>query len=261
MITLVENKKVLSTIKAYLTRFTVVIVSLFSYLPVFGGILGAMILAAGVLRHNIYFIWEVMLYLLSMFPNHPFQEIHVFTGLLKIPTYLGSTLVVLGYILMIIGIISFLLGIIELTKGVVKKHEFVYSGIYKYVRHPQNLGLILIGLGLMLTIPQLQGWPKDYTLRIGDIYSWTLFSFIWLIEAKWEENRLICKLGFKYSEYQEKTLFFIPYGTKIEKFLAILFDPHWRFRSRFFLWIAIYFLFFVLSSYLLSIFQLYRLTH
>ncbi|MHA2405054.1 MAG: methyltransferase family protein, partial [Candidatus Kariarchaeaceae archaeon] len=201
-----------------------------------------MILAVGVSRWLIYLFWELLLEIMSFIPQHPFKDINYFVGFLSLPSYIDFVVIGSGFIFLLIGSIIFLLGVYALARGVVENQPVVTGGFYRYIRHPQNLGLIMLAFGFMLLMPLNPSWPQNpslkNSLRIGDIYSWLLFALFWLVEAKWEEERLVSHLGSPYQEYMNNVPFIIPAGTKIETILSRFFNPSWKLRYRMLLWIS-----------------------
>lgn len=84
------------------------------------------------------------------------------------------------------------------------KHEsgeghLVTDGIYKYIRHPQYTGFLLIPLGMIFewaTIPLLIMYP--------------ILVIIYYRLAKKEEQDMIKEFGDDYKEYMKRTNMFIP---------------------------------------------------
>jgi protein-S-isoprenylcysteine O-methyltransferase Ste14 len=79
------------------------------------------------------------------------------------------------------------------------KGEIVTTGIYKYIRHPQYTGFLLITLGMIFewaTIPLLVMWP--------------ILVVMYYKLARKEEGYMIKEFGNKYIEYRKKTSMFIP---------------------------------------------------
>ncbi len=99
-------------------------------------------------------------------------------------------------IIMFIGTILILAGWITLYLGM-KKNKFVTHGIYKYSRHPQYLGFILVILGWFI------GWPTILTLIMSPILIYKYIS----VCKKEEKELLVKELNIK--EYYSKTPFFI----------------------------------------------------
>jgi protein-S-isoprenylcysteine O-methyltransferase Ste14 len=76
----------------------------------------------------------------------------------------------------------------------------VRSGVYKYVRHPLYCSLLLIGTGIMFTLP---GIPQ-IILGLTNALSLYLTAII-------EEKEMISRFGDQYSEYMKETKMFIPF--------------------------------------------------
>jgi protein-S-isoprenylcysteine O-methyltransferase Ste14 len=76
----------------------------------------------------------------------------------------------------------------------------VKSGLYKYIRHPLYLSLLLAGTGAMLKNPELM------LLLLGTVN----LVAIWFT-ARIEENEMIARFGEAYRDYMKETKMFIPY--------------------------------------------------
>ena len=77
--------------------------------------------------------------------------------------------------------------------------QLISSGLYRYIRHPLYLSLILGGFGAMIKDPQ---WPQVIL---------SLLNFMALyLTARVEEGEMILKFGQEYSDYMKKTKMFIP---------------------------------------------------
>lgn len=252
---------VIDKVKVYLNRCGFAITSLLAFFPVLGGILGPMIMMAGVLFALVYFVWNFLLILVSIpvlvfFPDDAYLlSIHFFEGFIEIPELLVPISLVLSFVLTGGGLCFLVLGVLELAKDKNRPQEFTQSSVYRIIRHPQNLGLIVLGFSLMIFIFRTWQWEPSM-IRIGDIYSWLLFSLVWLIEAIWEEERLVAKLGPQYLTYQNKVPFLIPFGKKIEVTLLSWLNPNWSLRKRILMWFGIYISFLIVSAFLLEFFDL-----
>lgn len=80
------------------------------------------------------------------------------------------------------------------------KGALVTSGIYKYIRHPQYTGLLLMSLGMLIewaTLPMLILYP--------------VMVFLYVRLAKKEERDMLAEFGDEYREYMKKTKRFIPF--------------------------------------------------
>ena len=115
-------------------------------------------------------------------------------------------LLVIEIILFMIGLTLFLWGLIYLANVKLKKKGLAMGGPYKFIRHPQNLGIILMTLVNSLYIP----WAVHSYIRIGSILSWSLFSLVLIIVSELEEKKLLKKFGNVYLEYRMKTGMFLP---------------------------------------------------
>jgi protein-S-isoprenylcysteine O-methyltransferase Ste14 len=76
----------------------------------------------------------------------------------------------------------------------------VKSGIYKYIRHPLYLSILLLGTGVMLKN------PSTAQLILGTINLVAVY-----ITARIEENEMITKFGDDYLLYMTETRMFIPF--------------------------------------------------
>lgn len=78
--------------------------------------------------------------------------------------------------------------------------KLVKTGIYKYIRHPQYAGLLLLSLGMIIewaTIPTLLLFP--------------VMVFLYVRLAKREEKDMLIEFGDEYKNYMENTKMFMPF--------------------------------------------------
>lgn len=101
----------------------------------------------------------------------------------------SSAVIFLGLFLMSRG-----WSVIHSSKG-----ELVTGGIYRYVRHPQYLGLIVITVGLLIQ------WPTIITLAM-----WPVLVVMYYRLAKKEEREAMEAFGERYEEYKRHTPMFFP---------------------------------------------------
>jgi protein-S-isoprenylcysteine O-methyltransferase Ste14 len=76
----------------------------------------------------------------------------------------------------------------------------VKTGVYRYIRHPQYTGFMLLTVGMILewaTLPTLIMWP---------FIAWLYYRL-----AKREEMDMIKEFGEEYVMYMNKTKRFIPF--------------------------------------------------
>lgn len=76
----------------------------------------------------------------------------------------------------------------------------VKSGIYRYIRHPLYLSLILFGTGVMLKNPG----------KIQIVFGVINIVALW-ITARIEEKEMLSKFGNEYREYMKNSRMFIPF--------------------------------------------------
>jgi protein-S-isoprenylcysteine O-methyltransferase Ste14 len=148
------------------------------------GIPLTMYLFAGALGYDRVFSLEFLL--TGIFGEHTF---YVFYNTYVFPA---------SKILMGIGILLVIYGWKEIHKAR-KQDTLMVKGIYKYLRHPQYVGFLLITLGLnvmWLTIITLVMWP------ILAVLYWRL--------AKMEDKDMEEKFGEEFLEYKRKVPGFIP---------------------------------------------------
>ncbi len=120
-------------------------------------------------------------------------------------TYLG-----LGngwFIVMLVSNVLIVLGILLVAAGWELVHrsegEFVTTGVYRYMRHPQYTGIYVITLGFMIQ------WPTLTTLIL-----WPFVIVMYYRLARREEQDLLEKFGDEYRRYAERTAMFLPFGGK-----------------------------------------------
>lgn len=94
-------------------------------------------------------------------------------------------------------------GLFLMSKGWSRIHSangvLVTEGIYRYVRHPQYLGLIVITVGLLIQ------WPTIITLAM-----WPVLVLMYYRLAKREEREALEAFGEIYEEYKQRTPMFFP---------------------------------------------------
>ncbi len=100
------------------------------------------------------------------------------------------------------------LGLFLMSKGWSGIHssngELVTDGIYRYVRHPQYLGLIIITVGLLIQ------WPTIITLAM-----WPVLVLMYYRLSKKEEKEATETFGERYEEYKRRTPMFLPHINRV----------------------------------------------
>jgi protein-S-isoprenylcysteine O-methyltransferase Ste14 len=102
------------------------------------------------------------------------------------------------------GIILFFLGGLLVVVGWSKifnaKDHLVTDGVYKYVRHPQYLGILIATLSLII-----------YRFSPISMMLWPVLVIIYYRLAKKEERDVEGKFGEKYREYRRNVSMLIPF--------------------------------------------------
>lgn len=111
----------------------------------------------------------------------------------------------INYLLLEIpGIILFFMGGLLVILGWSKifnaKDNLVTDGVYKYVRHPQYLGILVATLSLII-----------YRFSPISMMLWPVLVIIYYRLAKKEEKEIEGKFGEKYREYRRNVSMFIPF--------------------------------------------------
>ncbi|OGO77915.1 MAG: isoprenylcysteine carboxyl methyltransferase [Clostridiales bacterium GWB2_37_7] len=128
----------------------------------------------------------------------PFTHLngHLWVAITGGSTIVYSILHPLSNILIYSGLIVIAIGWRAIHSG---NGEFVTHGIYRFVRHPQYTGFLLMIIGFLVQ------WPTLITLVMAPIL---LVMYAKL--AKKEEKTMIDQFGEKYIEYSKKVPAFIP---------------------------------------------------
>ena len=178
--------------------------TLVAYFPIIAGIFYSMTVmpALAYLSWHIFYLW----------PGIDLMASWIFTDgyTTNFPIY---SLLWIELATFIFGFGLFLLGLIHLVKAKKKKVDIVQTGLYKYIRHPQNLGIIIFSLPFCLYVPIF----GDSGLKVGDIFSWLLFFLLIVIYSDFEEIHMMRRYPDKYRLYRSNTGFFIPRIVKTKK--------------------------------------------
>ena len=105
----------------------------------------------------------------------------------------------LGFQLGYVGLFLFLVGAAQVYTAKIFRRGAVTRGLYRWVRHPQYLGLAILGLGVTLI------WSRFLVL-----ISYVTMLFLYVLLARWEENLCLAKYGESYRSLQERTGMILP---------------------------------------------------
>ncbi len=140
---------------------------------------------------NVFHRWAATAWLTQFFLPH-FSETRSL-ALNAIPRLAGP--------LMLLGMALFLAGAIPVYWSKLRGRGAVTTGLYTWIRHPQYVGLAILGLGTLLL------WPRFLVLVS---YVTMLFLYGWL--ARWEEAQCRARFGESYRAYEARTGMFLPRG-------------------------------------------------
>jgi protein-S-isoprenylcysteine O-methyltransferase Ste14 len=107
---------------------------------------------------------------------------------------------VAGGLLIVLGLIVLLAGAVPLYWSKIRRRGAVTGGIYRLVRHPQYVGLAMMGLGTLLL------WPRFLVL-----VAFVTMLFLYRQLAGWEEAQCLARFGDSYRAYRERTGMFLPH--------------------------------------------------
>ncbi len=110
--------------------------------------------------------------------------------------YMGGTFMLVGITLVVLGWSVIFRRYWRHEEG---SGELVTSGVYRYIRHPQYTGFLLVTLGMLLewaTIPLLVMWP--------------ILALLYYRLARKEEGYMLEQFGQTYADYRSETGMFLP---------------------------------------------------
>lgn len=120
---------------------------------------------------------------------------HVVSGTRSV---LLDSLETVGFVLFGGGIAGFAFGVFQIYRAKLRRSDAVMGGLYRYIRHPQYLALIIASIGMVLV------WPR-YLVLVATV----TVIFVYTALAKVEER--ICLRQFTgYADYMQRTGMFLP---------------------------------------------------
>jgi protein-S-isoprenylcysteine O-methyltransferase Ste14 len=135
------------------------------------------------------------------FPGCLWYPIAVLTGEdLFVSIFLGLILPISNIIIMS-GILLVIVGWQKIFRA---KGQLVTTGIYRYIRHPQYLGFLLLTLGMNIL------W-----ITLSTIILWPILALLYYRLAKEEEKELEEKFGKEYQNYKSTVPMLIPHVHRI----------------------------------------------
>lgn len=106
---------------------------------------------------------------------------------------------VLGSWLFLGGMAVFFICALQIYTAKFFRRGAVSGGLYRFIRHPQYLGLAVAGVGLAIL------WPRFLVVVL-----WCLMVLIYFYLARDEEKRMLKVHGSDYQHYMEKTGMILP---------------------------------------------------
>ncbi len=183
------------------------------------GILAPMIIMGGIF----YVTWELLY--LDIF-QMDFQYINGYIFLYgredwsELSKGFFQSLYIFEGIVFLLGFVLFLGGLISLAISKKNNIDIAQTGPYKYIRHPQNVGIILMILSLSLYLPGLTDLHirlpflkihfADFGIRPADILSWGLIVIESIIFSDIEEKSMLKKFPDEYRKYMATTGYYFP---------------------------------------------------
>jgi protein-S-isoprenylcysteine O-methyltransferase Ste14 len=166
-----------------------------AYLPILAGIIEPMIwpllYASPLLYHMLYWWWEPL-------AQHIFPVWWLFTSYVHGTSWAR----LLAPVVIGVGAAILLVGLAQVARAVSRGSGLMTSGLYRYVRHPQHLGITILSFGLLML--------NGYGIRVGDLYAWTLVVFIYVLLADSEEVELEEEFGEAYLRYKRSVPYMLP---------------------------------------------------
>jgi protein-S-isoprenylcysteine O-methyltransferase Ste14 len=124
------------------------------------------------------------------------------------PTGFLQAVRVLGSVLLVTGTLMFVICAVQVYLGKILRWGAADKGFYRFLRHPQYTGLVVLGLGMAIL------WPRFIVLAMLGIMLILYYNL-----ARNEEERMRIRFGGSYDTYMERTGMFAP------RWLEKLFSP------------------------------------
>lgn len=157
--------------------------------------------------------YAIPLNLLQQSPLTSWLTVYIFPHFTYNSSWLINALLTISWPLIITGLLLFLVGFIQIYWAKFTKKDVVSKGLYKIIRHPQYVGLAILGLGATL-----------YWSRFIVYIAYASMLFLYYFLAKQEERICLVKYGTSYQDYLDSTGMFFPkfLEDKMPKFPKII---------------------------------------
>ncbi|MDJ0712489.1 MAG: isoprenylcysteine carboxylmethyltransferase family protein [Woeseiaceae bacterium] len=146
-----------------------------------------------------YSIYATPLNALQNSPQTAWLTMYVLPHFTFTDSWLANGLILISWPMIFLGIVFFVVGFCQIYWSKFTRKGAVAQGLYRYIRHPQYIALIIIGLGASL-----------YWSRFIIIIAFVSMLYIYVFLARVEERICLEKFGQSYREYMDRTGMFLP---------------------------------------------------
>jgi protein-S-isoprenylcysteine O-methyltransferase Ste14 len=171
-------------------------IAVWTYIPIIAGIILPMIgfIPLAYISWRILELWGSNGWYDSWFVINPEDTFYV------------QLLFSIELIIFIGGVLLFGFSLYHLIKARRHHVKIAKTGPYKFIRHPQNLGIIIMVFPFTLYISGF----SDIGIRSGEVISWMIFSLLIIMISILEEQGLKKRYSEEFNSYRENTGLFIP---------------------------------------------------
>ena len=146
-----------------------------------------------------YSIYATPLNALQSSPHTAWLTMYVLPHFTFTDSWLANGLILISWPLILLGVVFFAIGFCQIYWAKFTRKGAVEQGLYRYIRHPQYVALVIIGLGASL-----------YWSRFIVIIAFVSMLYIYVFLARVEERICLQKFGQSYREYLDRTGMFLP---------------------------------------------------
>jgi protein-S-isoprenylcysteine O-methyltransferase Ste14 len=146
-----------------------------------------------------YSVFNPFLLVLNQSPATRWLTAFFLPHMILPPNEVLSVIRILGSIFFVGGMVVFIVCAAQVYLGKVLKKGTATRGLYRFIRHPQYVGLAFAAAGLAIM------WPRFLTL-----FLLAVMLLLYYILGKDEERRMMNRFGEDYSAYKNRTGMFVP---------------------------------------------------
>jgi protein-S-isoprenylcysteine O-methyltransferase Ste14 len=148
-----------------------------------------------------YAAFDPVLLFLAQWPATRWMAAFFLPHMVMPPGLFLQAVRVAGSVLFVGGAVVFLVCAGQVYFHKLFRRTPAFGGLYRWMRHPQYLGLAATGLGLAIL------WPRFLTVVL-----WVVMVVLYYLLARDEERRMVNQFGDRYREYMARTGMFLPRG-------------------------------------------------